>query len=960
MKNSFAKRIAKRYWLLLVISGLALIAGCRSVFKESKPEREKPLATESISTAVAASNSKQTLPEAREWSFDNLSVVWQEVPSSNIPGEITFSLVRDGKVSLAVYKKDGGKMLRELLRGADRQAGKHSVSWDGRDRFGQPVPPGTYEWKLLFTEGFPAEFIMRLGINPPSAIWDSWVGDHLPVTAIASDETGLYLASYFSESSEMIIKQTLDGKQRLRNSRQWYDGNELQSLGIADNKLFGLTRSGNIRQLNRETLAIEQTWPLYKTPPGAFINPNDLAARGSILAVTDVDKNAIHVLNSQNGRIKYSIPVTNPQTVEVSSDGSIFVGNENSILQIPPNARTARVAIENLLKPQRIAIDPKNGNIFVAEGDGSFQIKKFDKNFRLLATFGRQGGRLPGLYNPADFISASDLLADGNGNVFIVEPDLPKRVALVNGKDGSILSEWFGGHAFFNAAYINSIDPSDVWFESRNNGLIRMKVDYDRKTWNVHSVYNTIPSFGGAQGGSPYIRWFIRHAKGNIYLVSSDLKVFKVDEKNRQLRAVVFTEYDHHAKQATVWTDINENLQRDEGEVKTYSTYKNISWIEGNWNLIMQPDWEKTAYYTLEFGGWIGANRDIPSWDLTQLKPGPELPPELLQNPDYGALYRDGQGSIHQTRGAMRMPGDERHGNFWPANELAIAKILKWDANGNLLHVASRSGIDGRQRGVFFQPGAFVGEVKGMVVYADRAGQPPGVVFDKEGLYAGTFADSRVDDGLPDWVYQPWKRSDHNGGQIFTRPNGDVIWLVQAENHYIAFKIHGWDKVIRQKGTVQILESPPKLTMQGIGLTGTYFLRNDFRQSLFDRLDDRVRFGSVNMYDPGKPWNLLEPLKPESFSVRWNGFIEIPRTEDYQFSVTRTGAVKVWIDGKIVIEASRGSGVVESLPMRLIAGSKIPVKIEFQSGSENPLLHFHWESLIQDRLTIPTTALYPN
>ena len=945
----------KRYCWLFVVSGLASILGCQGIFQVSQPE-----GTQEKISQVAASNSKQALSKPQEWSFDNKAVVWQEAPSSNSPGEINFSLIRDGKVSLAIYEKDSGKMLRELLRGADRQAGQHSISWDGRDRFGQPVPPGTYEWKLLFTEGFPAELIVRLGINSPGAIWESWVGDHLPVTAIAADETGLYLSSYLSESSEMIVKQSLDGQQRLGNSRQWYDGNELQSMGIADNKLFGLTRSGNLRQRNRDTLAIEQTWPLYQTPSGAFINPNDLAARGSILAVTDVEKNAIHVLDTQTGQIEYSIPVPNPKTVEVSSDGSIFAGSDSAIFKISPNARTARVVIENLRKPQRIATDPNTGDIFVAEGEGSYQIKKFDRNFRLAATFGRQGGRLPGLYNPQDFIDASDLLADGNGNVFIVEPDIPKRVALVSGKDGSIISEWFGGHAFFNAAYMNSIDPSDVWFESRSNGLIRMKVDYDRRTWTVHSVYNTTPSFGGAQGGSPYIRWFVRHAKGNIYLISSDLKVFKVDEKNRQLRAVVFTEYDHHAKQATVWTDLNENLERDEGEVKTYSSYKNLSWIEGNWNLIMQPDWEKTAYYTLEFGGWIGANQDIPSWDLTQLKPGPELPPELLQHPDFGALYRDSQGNIHQTRGAMRMPGDERHGNFWPANELAIAKILKWDVSGNLLHVASRSGIDPTQRGVFFQPGAFVGEVKGMVVYADRAGQPPGVVFDKAGLYAGTLADSRVDDGLPDWVYQPWKRGDHGGGQIFTRPNGDVIWLAQAENHYIAFKIHGWDRVMRQKGTVQITESPPELTRQGTGLKGTYFLRNDFRQSLFDRLDSRLRFGPVSMYDPGISWNLLEPLKPESFSARWEGFIEIPRTEDYQFSVTRTGAVKVWIDGTMVIEASQGSGVVESLPINLIAGSKVPVKVEFQSGSGQPLLHLHWESLIQDRLTIPITALYPN
>ncbi|MBC6477574.1 MAG: hypothetical protein EBE86_020935 [Hormoscilla sp. GUM202] len=54
-------------------------------------------------------------------------------------------------------------MLRELLRGNEYKAGTHSISWDGLDRLGKPVQPGTYEWKLLFTEGFPAELIVRLG-----------------------------------------------------------------------------------------------------------------------------------------------------------------------------------------------------------------------------------------------------------------------------------------------------------------------------------------------------------------------------------------------------------------------------------------------------------------------------------------------------------------------------------------------------------------------------------------------------------------------------------------------------------------------------------------------------------------------------------------------------------------------------------------------------------------------------
>jgi len=213
---------------------------------------------------------------------------------------------------------------------------------------------------------------------------------------------------------------------------------------------------------------------------------------------------------------------------------------------------------------------------------------------------------------------------------------------------------------------------------------------------------------------------------------------------------------------------------------------------------------------------------------------------------------------------------------------------------------------------------------------------------------------------LPEWVYYPWKRGDRNGCQIFTRPNGDVIWLVQAENHYIAFKIHGWDKVRRYKGTVNIVDRPTAPKMQGTGLRGTYFRGDNFGQPISQRIDDRLQFGKRYVVDSAKPWNLPEQLTPNSFSVEWEGFLEVPRTEAYQFSVGLTGTVKVWIDGQLVIEASQNNGTAQSAPIEMIAGRKTPIEVQFISNSDKPLLQLYWESMIQDRLTVPTAALYPD
>src|SRR5690349_14135628 len=71
---------------------------------------------------------------------------------------IDYKLPHAGKVSLAVYGRDGA-MVRELLRAVPQGAGNHTLIWDGLDRAGRGVSPGTYDWKLLQTQGLSARYL---------------------------------------------------------------------------------------------------------------------------------------------------------------------------------------------------------------------------------------------------------------------------------------------------------------------------------------------------------------------------------------------------------------------------------------------------------------------------------------------------------------------------------------------------------------------------------------------------------------------------------------------------------------------------------------------------------------------------------------------------------------------------------------------------------------------------------
>ena len=78
--------------------------------------------------------------------------------------DIPFTLDKPGRVSLAIYDKDGIQV-RTLRNAEPLEAGKHEIVWDGLDRNGQPAPAGDYTWKLLQTQGLTAEFLLNIGTS---------------------------------------------------------------------------------------------------------------------------------------------------------------------------------------------------------------------------------------------------------------------------------------------------------------------------------------------------------------------------------------------------------------------------------------------------------------------------------------------------------------------------------------------------------------------------------------------------------------------------------------------------------------------------------------------------------------------------------------------------------------------------------------------------------------------------
>src|SRR5689334_12008958 len=82
---------------------------------------------------------------------------------------------------------------------------------------------------------------------------------------------------------------------------------------------------------------------------------------------------------------------------------------------------------------------------------------------------------------------------------------------------------------------------------------------------------------------------------------------------------------------------------------------------------------------------------------------------------------------------------------------------------------------------------------------------------------------------------------------------------------------------------------------EGTGLLGQYFDNKDFTAPVLERTDATVNFN----------WAYNAPaagMGVDTFSVRWSGQL-VPHTSDnYTFSTTSDDGVRLWVNGKLVID----------------------------------------------------------
>ena len=138
--------------------------------------------------------------------------------------EILFKTEREGTVLLNIYRADG-TLARRLITGEHFAKGVHKVMWDGTLDDGSMAASGDYTWRGIFHEGIGLK--LRGWIASGSGLpWrapdgrEGWGGDAGAPSAVAADDTKMYLGWTLAADGKSVLACGVDGRVQWAHRRE--------------------------------------------------------------------------------------------------------------------------------------------------------------------------------------------------------------------------------------------------------------------------------------------------------------------------------------------------------------------------------------------------------------------------------------------------------------------------------------------------------------------------------------------------------------------------------------------------------------------------------------------------------------------------------------------------------------------------------------------------------------------
>ena len=549
---------------------------------------------------------------------------------------ITIEVPAAGKISVNIISEHG-EVIRELTGGQPVPQGKFTVYWDGRDQWGFDQPAEKYRWGAYLSHGLKARYVGFVGSsgNPPYPTADGkggWGGDHGVPTAVAADQSGIYLGWLGCEAQRQIVKLDYDGNVQWRAAPYLPGGaGDLRALAANGKYLFAAYDGLHPRLARLDRATGTTVWYAGENGKNATLPiaagaailppPNSLPAEGGTngmgrvpqpwdgtqpecigLAATAKEvfaavysQNIIQVLDVATGEPTRSLACYRPRGLALDAHGNLYAvccGTEQSpkIVRFHGVQGEARpIVASELVAPVGVAVDAA-GQIHVTDEGTSQQIKTFDAGGKLLRTLGKPGGRpWAGTYDPTSYRDPSQIVADQRGAVVVAESSVPKIFDRIDAASGKTLSRWFGWPGYGMPNVPDAEDPLTCYFPFEPEGFARATVSGEGQT-GLPDAYWVPPKAGMQEVGVMFdgAYW---GAFPDIAVLDNGRKYFIEDAnphavcliRGDQFLPVGSLEVDDPAAlhkphperlpiTISIWIDRNGDHQRQPGEVVTISS----------------------------------------------------------------------------------------------------------------------------------------------------------------------------------------------------------------------------------------------------------------------------------------------------------------------------------------------------------------------------------------------------
>ncbi len=144
-----------------------------------------------------------------------------------------------------------------------------------------------------------------------------------------------------------------------------------------------------------------------------------------------------------------------------------------------------------------------------------------------------------------------------------------------------------------------------------------------------------------------------------------------------------------------------------------------------------------------------------------------------------------------------------------------------------------------------------------------------------------------------------------------------------------------------------------KTAKAGGGLRADYYRGMDFDNLVLTRTDPQVNFN----WGGGAP---DESVSADSFSVRWTGEVQAAFTETYNFYTTTDGSVRMWVDGKKLIDYWTDHSIfLNSGTIDFVSGNVYSIVLEYGKNGGNAVMELRWSSPSTPTEFVPQAALSP-